>query len=103
MNLAINQERLIKVLLAPYVSEKSSMVADKNRQYVFKVLPDANKKEIGRAVELLFEVKVDSVQVVNVKGKNKVFGRMRGKRKDWKKAYVKLAQGHQINFVGKQA
>ncbi len=102
MNLTTKQERLMKVLLAPYVSEKSTMTADKNRQYVFKVLPDANKIEIGRAVELLFEVEVDSVQVVNVKGKNKVFGRMKGRRKDWKKAYVKLAEGQQIDFVGKQ-
>ena len=103
MSLAVNQERLMKVLLAPYVSEKSTMAADRNGQYVFKVLPNANKIEIGHAVELLFEVKVDSVQVVNVKGKRKNFGRMPGRRKDWKKAYVKLAEGHQIEFVaGKQ-
>lgn len=98
MSLTINQEHLMQILLAPHVSEKSTITAEKNRQYVFKVAPSANKNQISRAVEMLFGVKVDSVQVVNVEGKRKNFGRIPGKRKDWKKAYVKLAEGQQIEF-----
>lgn len=96
----MNQERLMKVLVAPHVSEKSTRVADKNRQYVFKVLPDANKHEIRGAVELMFNVKVAGVQVTNVKGKNKRFGQMFGRRSDWKKAYVTLQPGNEIDFMG---
>lgn len=96
----MNQERLMKVLLAPHVSEKSTMVGDKNRQYVFKVQPNASKPEIRQAVELMFNVKVAGVQVVNVKGKNKRFGQMYGRRSDWKKAYVTLQPGNEINLMG---
>ena len=96
----MSQERLMKVLLSPVVSEKSAMVADKGRQYAFKVLPDANKAEIRRAVELMFEVNVEQVQVANVKGKAKRFGAIRGRRSDWKKAYVKLKPGQDIDFGG---
>lgn len=96
----ITKERLLKVILGPHVSEKSSLVAEKHGQYVFKVMTCANKHEICAAVETLFKVTVDSVQVVNVKGKRKMFGRIPGKRKDWKKAYVKLAAGQQIDFSG---
>jgi large subunit ribosomal protein L23 len=96
----MSQERLMKVLLSPVVSEKSAMVADKGRQYAFKVLPDANKAEIRRAVELMFEVNVEQVQVANVKGKAKRFGAVRGRRSDWKKAYVKLKPGQDIDFGG---
>ena len=96
----MNDERLMKILLSPVVSEKSATVADANRQYTFKVLPDANKQEIGRAVEKMFDVKVENVRVVNVKGKQKRFGAMSGKRKDWRKAYVRLKEGHDIDFAG---
>ena len=95
----MNDERLMKVLLSPVVSEKSSRAAEASRQFAFKVAPDATKLEIRRAVELAFSVKVDSVQVSNVKGKQKRFGRIMGKRADWKKAYVKLQPGFDIDFA----
>ena len=98
----MNQERLMKVLLSPVVSEKSSRVADANRQFVFKVLPSASKPEIRRAVELMFDVKVEGVQVANVNGKAKRFGQTLGRRVNWKKAYVTLAEGHDIDFMGKE-
>lgn len=98
----MSNERLMKVLLAPHVSEKSAIAADTNRQFVFRVLPDANKAEIKDAVELLFEVKVDRVQVSNVKGKQKRFGQIQGRRASWKKAYVTLQEGHDIEFMGPQ-
>lgn len=98
----MKKERLMKVLLAPHISEKSTVAADSNQQFVFKVVPDANKLEIKRAVELMFDVKVDSVQVANVKGKRKRFGQMAGRRADWKKAYVKLQPGQDIDFMGAQ-
>ena len=92
-------EHLMSVLLAPVVSEKSTMVADKNRQYVFRVVDSATKPQIKAAVELMFKAKVDSVQVANVKGKEKRFGRFMGRRRNWKKAYVCLAVGQEINFA----
>ncbi|MEK6749215.1 MAG: 50S ribosomal protein L23 [Pseudomonadota bacterium] len=98
------QERLMKVLLAPHVSEKSTVAADKQRTFVFKVVKDAEKDEIKGAVELMFNVKVDHVRVVNVKGKAKG-GRNRAKgghRQDWKKAYVALQSGFNIDFMGAQ-
>ena len=96
--MSANQERLMQVLLAPTVSEKSTFVGDKNNQVVFRVADDATKPEIKAAVELLFKVKVKSVQVTNVKGKEKKTGRIMGRRRNWKKAYVSLAQGQEINF-----
>jgi large subunit ribosomal protein L23 len=96
----MNEDRLMKVLLGPVVSEKASIAAELNRQYAFRVLPDATKREIGRAVESLFSVEVDQVQVVNVKGKRKRFSQRAGKRKDWRKAYVRLKPGHDIDFGG---
>jgi large subunit ribosomal protein L23 len=96
----MNQERLMKVLLSPVVSEKSTRVADDHRQYVFKVLTDASKPEIRKAVELMFEVKVKGVQVTNVRGKVKRHGQSLGRRANWKKAYVTLAEGHDIDFMG---
>ncbi len=96
----MNKERLMKVLLAPHVSEKATIVADKNRQFVFKVVPDANKIEIRQAVEMLFNVKVDAVQISNVKPKIKRTGHRLGTRKGWKKAYVCLSEGHDIDFTG---
>ena len=98
----MNQERLTQVILAPVVSEKSTLVADKNEQVVFKVVTDATKPEVKAAVELLFNVKVDSVNILNVKGKVKRFGRFTGRRKDWKKAYVCLVPGQEIDFSAAQ-
>ncbi len=94
-----NQERLLQVLLAPVVSEKSTFVADKNEQVIFRVAADASKPEIKAAVELLFKVQVDSVQVANVKGKKKRFGAHLGRRRNWKKAYICLKPGQEINFA----
>jgi len=98
----MNKERLMKVLLAPHISEKATIAADSSQQFVFKVMPGANKLEIKKAVELMFDVKVDSVQVANVKGKSKRFGQIAGRRADWKKAYVKLQPGQDIDFMGAQ-
>ena len=95
----MNQQRLMQVLLAPQVSEKATYVADKNEQVVFRVASDATKPEVKAAVELLFKVGVESVQIANVKGKQKKFGRFVGSRKNWKKAYVCLKAGQEINFV----
>jgi large subunit ribosomal protein L23 len=92
-------DRLMNVVLAPVVSEKSTRVADKNRQYVFRVADDATKPEVKAAVELLFKTKVQSVTVLNVHGKEKRFGRFMGRRRNWKKAYVRLAAGQEINFA----
>jgi len=96
----MNQERLMKVLLEPHVSEKSTNVAEQANQVVFKVLPDATKDEIKQAVEKMFEVSVEGVQVVKVKGKVKRSRFGAGKRKDWKKAYISLKAGDDINFLG---
>ena len=92
-------DRLMSVLLAPIVSEKSTMLAERSRQYVFRVADDASKPEIKAAVELLFKTKVDSVTVSNVKGKAKRFSRFNGRRRNWKKAFVCLAAGQEINFA----
>ncbi len=96
--MSVRQERLMQVLLAPTVSEKSTYVGDKNNQVGFRVADDATKPEIKAAVELLFKVKVKGVQVANVKGKEKKTGRIMGRRRNWKKAYVSLVQGQEINF-----
>ena len=95
----MNQQRLMQVLLAPQISEKETYVADKNEQVIFRVASDATKPEVKAAVELLFKVSVESVQIANVKGKQKRFGRHMGSRKGWKKAYVCLKPGQEINFV----
>ena len=92
-------ERLMNVVLAPVVSEKSTLVADKNRQYVFRIADDATKPQVKAAIELLFKTKVQSVTVLNVKGKKRRFGRFMGRRRNWKKAYVRLAAGQEINFA----
>ncbi|MES2491456.1 MAG: 50S ribosomal protein L23 [Pseudomonadota bacterium] len=96
----MNFERLHQIILAPVISEKATRVAEKRNQAVFKVLPDARKPEIKEAVEKLFSVKVKSVATLNVKGKTKRFGQTVGKRSDWKKAYVTLAEGQEIDFAG---
>lgn len=96
----MNNERLMKVLMSPIVSEKSATIADAARQFAFKVSTDASKPEIKAAVELMFNVEVDSVRVINMKGKQKRHGAVMGRRADWRKAYVKLAEGHDIDFGG---
>lgn len=96
---AFKEERLMQVLLAPQISEKATYIADKNEQIVFRVASDATKPEVKAAVELLFKVEVKAVQVANVKGKEKRFGKMIGRRKGWKKAYVCLKPGQEINFA----
>ena len=93
------QQRLMQVLLAPIVSEKSTFIGEKRNQYVFRVVPDATKPEIKAAVEYMFKTQVKSVSVVNVRGKEKRSGRFMGKRNNWKKAYVALAAGQEINFA----
>jgi large subunit ribosomal protein L23 len=95
----LQQARLMQVVLAPVISEKSTFVADKNNQVVFRVVPDATKPEIKAAIELMFKVQVDAVQVVNVRGKGKRFGMFTGRRRHWKKAYVCLKEGQEINFA----
>jgi len=94
-----SEERLMKVLLAPVISEKATFIAEKNKQIVFKVLPDATKPEIKAAVELLFKVEVESVQTVNREGKQKRSGRFNGRRNHTKRAFVCLKPGQEINFV----
>lgn len=96
----MNQERIFKVLKAPHVSEKATVIADRNNQFVFKVALDATKTEIKTAIEKLWDVKVKSVTTLVVKGKTKRFGRSEGKRSDWKKAYVSLQDGFDIDFLG---
>lgn len=99
MSKNFNQERLLQVLVAPQISEKATYVADKANQVVFVVAPDATKPEIQAAVELLFKVEVKSVQVSNLKGKAKRFGRTMGRRSDIRKAFVSLKPGQEINFA----
>ena len=99
-----NTERLMHVLLAPVISEKSTFIGEKNNQYTFRVASNATKPEIKAAVELMFSAKdkkieVVTVQVVNVGGKEKRFGGAIGRRKNWKKAYVRLKAGQEINFA----
>lgn len=99
----MNEEKLYQVLLSPHISEKGTIAAEKNNQVIFKVLPAATKTQIKAAVEKLFNVEVDRVQVSNVKGKRKSMGRIAGVRSDWKKAYVKLKPGHDIDFLDSKA
>ena len=99
----MNQERLMKILLSPIVSEKSTQIGEQNNQVVFRVLQDATKPEIKAAVELMFKVQVDTVRVLNQKGKAKRYCKTSGRRRDTRKAYVSLAQGQEINFVGEAA
>jgi large subunit ribosomal protein L23 len=95
----MSQDRLYSVLLAPIVSEKSTMIGEKNEQVAFRVKHDATKPEVKAAVELLFKVQVDSVQILNQKGKSKRFGRFEGRRGNVRKAYVTLKPGQEINFA----
>lgn len=95
----MNQERMYQVLLSPHVSEKGSILADEQNQHVFKVLPDATKAEVKEAVEKVFNVKVEKVRIMNVKGKTKRFGGRLGKRSDLRKAYVTLVSDNDIDFA----
>lgn len=95
----MNNSLLMDVLDAPIISEKSTTAAEKHNQFVFKIKKQATKLQVKKAVEALFNVEVDSVHVLNVKGKKKRFGKTLGQRSDWKKAYVKLKPGHDINFA----
>lgn len=94
------KHRLMTVLLEPRVTEKTTRLGEAGKQFAFKVTRGATKPQIKKAVELMFKVKVDSVRVSNVKGKRKVFRSMEGRRANWKKAYVKLAEGFDIDFAG---
>lgn len=96
----MNNERIMKVLLGPHVTEKAAVVGEASNQYVFQVASDATKPEVKKAVETLFEVEVDAVRVANVKGKTKRTGYRTGCRKDWKKAYVRVKDGQTIDFMG---
>jgi large subunit ribosomal protein L23 len=100
MSAVLVKEKLMSVVIGPHLSEKSTAVGERDKQVVFRVRRDSTKSDIRRAVEFLFEVKVDRVRVVSCKGKTKRFGRTQGRRQDWKKAYVTLAEGHDINFLG---
>ena len=96
----LSREKLMSVLIGPHMSEKGHDLAQRLKQFVFKVRRDADKSDIKRAVELMFDVKVTAVQVVNCMGKAKRFGRTPGSRQDWKKAYVTLAPGQDLDFLG---
>jgi len=96
----MNRNRLYQVLLAPRITEKSTRVGEEGNQYVFRVVPDANKSEVRSAVEMLFDVSVKSVRIVNVKGKNKSFRMHPGRRNNWKKAYVRVQEGQVIDLLG---
>jgi large subunit ribosomal protein L23 len=99
----MNEQKIMKVLLEPKVTEKSSMIGELNNQYVFKVTRNATKPEIKKAVELMFDgAEVESVKVANVKGKRKIFKRMPGQRANWKKAYIRLKPGFNIDFMGNE-
>jgi large subunit ribosomal protein L23 len=91
-------ERLVTVLVAPHITEKTALAMQNNNQYAFRVRRDANKTEVKQAVELMFDVKVSSVQVVNEPGKTRRFGKTMGRTQDWKKAYVSLAAGQAIDY-----
>jgi large subunit ribosomal protein L23 len=95
----MNQERIFQILKSPHISEKSAVLGDNANQAVFRVATDAKKTEIKAAIEQLFDVKVAAVRTVNMKGKTKRQGARRGKRSDWKKAYISLEQGHEIDLA----
>lgn len=96
----LSNEKLMSVLIGPHLSEKGSRISEQLKQFVFRVRTDADKATVKRAVELMFEVQVQSVQVVNCMGKARRFGKTPGRRQDWKKAYVTLAEGQDIDFMG---
>lgn len=94
----MNDQRVFQIIKAPHISEKAAIVGDASNQHVFKVATDAKKNEIKAAIEQLFKVKVSKVRTATVKGKSKRQGVRLGKRSDWKKAYVSLEQGHEIDL-----
>lgn len=94
----MNNERLYQVLVSPHVSEKATMDAELNNRHTFRVAIDANKLEVKRAIETLFSVKVEDVRIQKVKGKVKRHGQALGRRNDWKKASIKLSEGHDIDM-----
>ena len=98
----MNQERLLKIILAPHMSEKAVIAAEKRREYVFEVISDATKPEVKAAVEHLFTTQVESVRIMNVKTKPRRFAKVEGRSKAWKKAYVTLQVGQEISFAGGQ-
>lgn len=101
-NVNISHERLLKIILAPHISEKATFIGEKNNQTVFRVATDATKKEIKDAVELLWKeqkIEVKNVRTINVKGKRKRFGRFMGSRSDWKKAVVSIKKGQELSFT----
>ncbi len=98
----MNQERFLKIVLSPHMSEKAAIATEKRREYVFEVRKEATKPEIKEAIEFLFKTKVESVRVLNVKTKPKRFGQIMGRSKAWKKAYVTLQEGQSIEFAGAQ-
>ena len=97
----MKREELMSVLIAPHVTEKTSLAMQNHNQYTFRVRRDATKIDVKKAVELMFDVKVKGVQVVNEPGKTRRFGRLTGRTQDWKKAYVSLAQGQTIDYEAK--
>jgi len=97
----VNREQLASVLLAPHVTEKTSLAMQNSNQYCFRVRRNATKTDVRKAVELMFEVKVQAVQILNEPGKRRRFGRLEGRTQDWKKAYVRLAQGQTIDYEAK--
>jgi large subunit ribosomal protein L23 len=99
----LSQERLINVLVAPHVTEKSALAMQNSNQYAFRVRRDATKPDIKAAVELMFQVKVEAVNVVNESGKTRRFGKTLGRTQDWKKAYVRLAPGQSIDYEARRA
>lgn len=96
----MNEERLLQIILGPHMSEKAAIGAEKRREYVFEVACDATKPEVKSAIELLFKTIVESVRILNVKTKPRRFGKITGRSKAWKKAYVKLQPGQEISFEG---
>jgi large subunit ribosomal protein L23 len=94
----VNREQLMSVLIAPHVTEKTSLAMQNHNQYTFRVRREATKTDIKKAVELMFDVKVAGVQVVNEPGKQRRFGRIAGRTQDWKKAYVSLTPGQSIDY-----
>ena len=99
----MSENRLYQVLLSPRVTEKTTQVGEDSNQYVFHVIKDANKSEVKGAVEMLFDVNVEAVRIVNVKGKKKSFRMRPGKRSDWKKAYVRVQEGQVIDLLGSES
>jgi len=98
----MNQERLLKIIIAPHVSEKTTLMAEKRNEHVFKVLDDATKPEIKDAIEFLFTTKVKSVRIIKVKAKKRLFRGIEGKKKSWKKAYITLQADQKLDLVGAQ-